>query len=62
MRQTDEAQAQREERGGELREGSVKCAGAATVEMARDAFAPFLPGSLLTRELFQKVFGISWTS
>lgn len=54
MRQTDEAQAQREERGGELREGSVKCAGAATVEMARDAFAPapFLPGSLLTRELF----------
>lgn len=39
-------------RGGELREGSVKRGGAATVEMVRDAFAPFLPGSLLTRELF----------
>lgn len=46
MKQTDEAQAQREERGGELREGSVKHGGAATVEMARRAFAPFLPSWL----------------
>lgn len=46
MKQTDEAQAQREERGGELREGSVKRGGAATVEMARRAFAPFLPSWL----------------
>lgn len=43
MKQTDEAQAQREERGGELREGPVRRGGAATVEMARRAFALFLP-------------------